>query len=166
MRHVPKFSRRTFLGTLTLTVAGAIPCLADDKRHGRTVPELPLAPVIDAFVDILIPQDELTPAASQIGVGRHILDLGRRDPAVMQWLKEGVAWLQELAPQGFEHLPVATQERVVAWMAAEPMDSSPRHLFEIMRFHAMTFYYSDPRSWAGLVITQPPQPRGYPDFFG
>jgi hypothetical protein len=46
-----------------------------------------------AFLDTLIPNDELSPGAVELGLVRPILEEAKTDPNVQTFLEEGAQWL-------------------------------------------------------------------------
>lgn len=130
----------------------------------KAVSAAPYAEILAQFVDILIPEDELTPAASALGVHQQIWQLTRSDPLMKRFILQGCHWLDRQSRGSFVALPPLTQQKLVNWMANQPDTSYPFLLFNRLRHHAMGFYYSHPDSWGGLPMNRPPQPIGYPEF--
>ena len=122
--------------------------------------------VMDAAVDVLIPQDPTTPSASRIGVGAILLQQAASDEAFRPWLVAGMAWLDQGVPGNFAQRSATDQLALIETLAAAPVGSQMRIFFELLRLRTMTAYYADPRARASLVINRPPQPLGYPDFAG
>ena len=116
-----------------------------------------------AFVDVLIPADEHSPAASAVGVDAQIIAHAKNDYRFRKLLSVGFKWLDSQMSGGFAQLSDDAQIRVVEWMSQTESNSLPRRLFELLRYESMSFYYADHRSWPGLSISRPPQPLGYPD---
>lgn len=167
---MPPFSlnRRQFLFLLfwswfairpSRALAKAVPEIAAPPKAPRTS----CAQTLRAFVDVLVPADALSPAASTLGVDTQIIAHSKIDARFRKLLTVGFKWLDVQIPGGFAQLPEDAQIRVVEWMSQADDNSLPRRLFEILRRETMSFYYADQRSWPGLGISRPPQPIGYPD---
>jgi len=164
-------TRRQFLQVLlwslfairpSSALAKAVPEIAASSKGPRTAFEQSLR----AFVDVLIPADAFSPAASAVGVDAQIIALSKNDYRFRKLLSVGFKWLDSQMPGGFAQLPEDAQIRVVDWMSQADGNSLPRRLFEILRYESMSFYYADHRSWQGLSIQRPPQPIGYSDHAG
>jgi len=161
-------TRRQFLLVLLWSVfamrpsralAQAVPAI----NAPGTGPRASFAQSLRAFVDVLIPADALSPAASTLGVDVQIIAHSKNDPRFRRLLRVGFKWLDSQMPGGFAQLPEDAQIRVVEWLSQADSNSLPRRLFEILRHESMSFYYADHRSWPSLGINRPPQPIGYPD---
>ena len=116
---------------------------------------------ITSFIDTLLPADDFSPAASELGVADSVyqwfsVSRGRR---VLR--RNGVAWLNAQAGGDFTSLTDAQRERIVEWMMESPRNQGPRVFYERTRREAVTAYYAQPASWQGMAISHPPQPRGY-----
>ena len=64
----------------------------------------------------------------------------------------------------FDGLDQARRDAVVTFAESSPEKSIPHLFFERVRFDLLGLYYASPASWAGLGISSPPQPNGYPDY--
>ena len=135
--------------------AAASPAPATARRDA-------VARTFAAFCDTLVPADELTPAASALGVPATILRDLRGHALAERLLDAGCVWLDE-ATGGFagadERARVAACER----MQAMPWDSPAGRFFHLMRNSVMAEYYAQPASWRGLALDRPPQPLGFFD---
>lgn len=126
-----------------------------------------LAITLGVYLDVLIPADE-TPAASQLGVDREILNKGREDSRYQQVLERGGAWLDrqatELGGKDFVSLGESARVTVVSHAAGADEDSLENIFFSITHADALLFYYARPEGWQGIPGYQgPPQPLGYMD---
>jgi hypothetical protein len=119
---------------------------------------------INALVDTLIPADDLTPAASTLGVGDIILQQAENDTLFRPWLMEGLKWLDQGTTGSFVLRSTDERTLLLEQLANYAVGSQPRIFFELLRVRTMTAYYADARSIRGLAIDRPPQPIGYPDF--
>lgn len=123
----------------------------------------PLAATLAAYVDTLLPADALTPAASALGVHRAILDDAAGNAFLQRLFEVGSRWLDQAADGPFRDATPAVRTVVVDWMASAPLQHVPRRFYEILRAQAIERYYSQPAALAGLALTRPPQPLGYPE---
>lgn len=132
---------------------------AAPQQSGRDVASVKRT--LNAFLDVLIPADELSPSASALGIAERILDEAKDEALFMRLIRVVVAWLDNSANKDFAALDEKRKVAIVEWMAAAPWESPQRRFFEIMRDRAMWFYYGHAESWGGLPLNAPPQPAGY-----
>lgn len=115
------------------------------------------------FLNILIPADE-TPSVVELGIDQKLFSL----PEIKELLKHGIAWLetqsQHTFKQAFVNLKSEQIETILTLAEQAPFESLPYQFFAQVRYHAMQFYYADPRSRIGLVWEQLPQPNGFMDY--
>ncbi|SCK14779.1 gluconate 2-dehydrogenase subunit 3 family protein [Vogesella sp. LIG4] len=131
----------------------AAPLAVPDASERRT---------LAAFVDVLLPRDALSPAASELQVDDMLWQLAGHDARFRQLLALGCQWLN-LGEQGqFAALAPEQQQAVVAWMAESDWNHPPRRFYELVRQSAISGYYSQPAARAGLDLPLAPQPQGYP----
>ncbi|WP_169509160.1 gluconate 2-dehydrogenase subunit 3 family protein [Arhodomonas aquaeolei] len=118
---------------------------------------------LGAYVDTLLPADDFTPGASDLGVHEEVLagHLGQGMPKAL--LRKGCRWLDHQAGGDFSRLTDGQRHRLVAWMAQANGSRGPRVFYDYVRRRAVTLYYAHPESWAGSPLTHTPQPRGYID---
>lgn len=136
-------------------------------RQEKEKPAQGLAVTLGVYLDVLIPADE-TPAASQLGVDREILDKGRKDARYQRVLELGVAWLDrqatEVGGKDFVSLGDSDRVSVVSRAAGAGEDSLENIFFSITHADALLFYYARPEGWQGIPgYHGPPQPLGYMD---
>lgn len=124
-------------------------------------PAASLATTFGAFCDTLVPADELTPAASALGVPRAILASLEGDGLGERLLAAGCDWLDAACAGGFAR--AAEAERVAACerMQAMPWQSPAGRFFHLMRNTVLGLYYAEPAAWRGLALDRPPQPLGF-----
>lgn len=122
---------------------------------------------LSPYLDILIPGDTESAAASELQIDEFIRHKARLNTRYILLLREGCRWLDAEARKSgandYAALHPATQEEIVARAAGADEHSLQRVFFERTRLDAMDAYYSDPRSWPTLGFSGPPQPIGYPD---
>ena len=160
-------TRRRFFSGLLLVAAQT--SLFGWPRPGEAAenaaPASPAAPAatLAAFLDTLLPRDALSGSASDLGVPDTILNESAGDEPYSRLIRVGCLWLDRAAEGRFATSSARVQEVIVAWMADSDWNEVPRRFYELLRQRAVELYYSRPESWAGLAITRPPQPIGYPD---
>lgn len=135
------------------------------QRAAATQPHLqphlqPQPPALRAFIDHLIPADDLTPAASTLQVHQRVWDDARTQADGVRLLRTVCQWLDGYG-DGFATLSEAERETLVAWMSTAPWESPQRRFFHWVRERAFAHYYSQPASWRGLPVQRPPQPMGH-----
>jgi len=160
-----KFTRRQLL-QLLLPLAAWLPApmlLAAASGDTR-----PAARSFAAFLDLLLPADEFSPAASEAGVDLALIEQARGDSQLGRLIELGVGWLdRQASTQGvtaFHELAEDRQLLIASIAERQRPGSLPRVFIENMRHHAFGHYYADPRSWAGLGYAGPPQPTGFMDY--
>ena len=116
-----------------------------------------------AFCDTIVPADELTPAASALGVPKTILAELAGIALAERLLAAGCAWLDAACAGNFAQADEASRVAASERMAALPWESPPGRFFAVMRNTVMADYYAQPESWRGLALDRPPQPLGFFD---
>ncbi len=114
------------------------------------------------FLDVLLPRDALTGAATDLGVDAKLWAFSELDPRFRQLLVVGCRWLNMTGGAGFSALTSAQKNKVVEWMSSADWNEIPRRFYELLRQAAIETYYSEPSAWGGLPLKSPPQPVGYP----
>jgi hypothetical protein len=117
---------------------------------------------LTAFVDVLLPADDLSPAASALAVPADILALAAEVAGFRKLIDYGCSWLDKTGGPPFHLLASDKQHRIVAFMAASDMAQAPRRFYHLVRLSAIEHYYSHPEARAGLHLNTAPQPEGYP----
>ena len=171
----PQWRRRWFLAALASggwlgAVARAEAQVSVKGRGGRGgraqtepqrgTPRSAQPATLRAFIDHLIPADDLTPAASTLQVHQRVWAEAQQDPDGVRLMVLVCRWLDGYG-DGFDRLSEAERETLVAWMAKAPWESPQRRFFHWVRERAFTHYYSQPASWRGLPVQRPPQPMGH-----
>lgn len=124
------------------------------------------ASTLDAVVDTLLPADEMTPAASALGVGADILGLAAEQPLLAELIARVCAWLDTTGAGRFVDLTAADKEAVIAYLAQADIDTLEGRFYQLIRLLAIEFYYARPEALAGLDLNPTPQPAGYPPPWG
>ena len=160
-----KFTRRQLL-QLLLPLAAWLP--APMLLAAATGDTKPAARSFAAFLDLLLPADEFSPAASEVGVDVALIEQARGDSQLGRLIELGVGWLDRQASRqgvtAFHELAEDRQLLLASIAERQRPGSLPRVFIENMRHHAFGHYYADPRSWGGLGYAGPPQPRGFMDY--
>ncbi|WP_299722025.1 gluconate 2-dehydrogenase subunit 3 family protein [uncultured Tateyamaria sp.] len=120
------------------------------------------AKTLAAYLDILLPADEHTPAASALGIEGDIIGFARQLTQFNQLLVLGTQWLNQTGQGPFHALSLSDQGRVVDWMRAADRNFIPGRFFLLVRLTGVEFYYSRPEAVAGFDLNPAPQPAGYP----
>lgn len=112
------------------------------------------------WLDHLIPEDELTPSATQLHIDQRLWAEALKDKDYARLVRFGCQWIDRYHPQGFQGLNADEREQLVLWMSQAPWESPQRRFFELVRDHAMKLYYLEPAARRGTPLEQPPQPGG------
>lgn len=114
-----------------------------------------------AYLDVLLPEDEYSPAASALGVEAEVVDLASKSPLFERLLSLGTQWLNQTGQGPFYNLTLSDQQRVVDWMAAADRNQIPGRFYQLVRLTAVEFYYARPEAIAGMDLNTSPQPAGH-----
>jgi gluconate 2-dehydrogenase subunit 3-like protein len=153
--------RRALQGALS---AFFVPLGAGLSR-GQEGPETDLA-TFTAFVDVLLPADAHSPAASALGVAEEILEVAAEVPPFERLIALASQWLNQTASVPFHQLNDADQITVVRWMSEADFDQIPRRFYHLTRLSAIEVYYAQTPAIGGLPLNPAPQPLGYPAPWG
>ena len=123
-----------------------------------------------AYLDTLIPDDDLGPGAVHLEIDKNFLAVAARDQRIGAFMYAGLAWLDEQAKWGgaqeFAALSEAGRRTVVSLAAEAEPGSLPRRFFEQTRSGAIMDYYARPQAWAAIGYDGPPQPEGFTGYAG
>lgn len=125
-------------------------------------PAGPDAATLAAFVDTLLPEDAVSPAASALGVLDAILDFSADVTGLGDLIAGGTAWLNKTGGPPFAQLSEQDRTRIVTWMAQSDLAGGANRFYEVVRLLAVEFYYARPEAISGFPLNTAPQPRGYP----
>ena len=150
-------TRRAALLSLVAAALTPPPLLAATPRDPATG-----RAALAAYLDVLLPADALTPAASALGVQDDILALARAAPLLGRMIAVVCDWLDGGRPGAFAALPEAVRAERVAQMAASDPDRPDGRFHKLIRLLAIEFYYARPEALPGLGLNPAPQPEGYP----
>jgi len=161
-------SRRDVLRVLAQAAAvyglgGAAASLAKEA-----IPAASFEGTLAAFLNTLIPNDELGPGAVELELLDPILDEARANPNVQTFLEQGVNWLDEEAriqgSEDFAGLSEDGRNQVVAAAESASLDTLENEFFRATHFVTFRLYYSEPQAWPAIGYDGPPQPIGFPDY--
>ncbi len=117
------------------------------------------------WVDTLLPADEVSPAASELGVPAQVLEKAIANPDYLRLIRTGCRWLNQQARQqggqAFAGLDAPGRERIVRLAEQANAKSLPWAFFNYTRNDIFEFYYAQPQSWEMLDYKGPPQPLGF-----
>ncbi len=115
-----------------------------------------------AFLNVLLPKDKLTGSATDLKVDAKLWIFSEDSADFRRLITLGCQWLNMTGGAGFAALSAPQKITVVQWMSTSDWDQIPRRFYALARQTAIETYYSEPASWVGLPLQQPPQPEGYP----
>lgn len=148
--------RRALLGALALGLPGPVWAQQISDPPDGIDPQS-----FGSYLDVLFPADDVSPAASALGVHSDIIDFARDAPQFQKFLAAGTGWLNNTGRGPFHSLPLSDQERVVAWMSTADRNTLPGRFFLLVRLTGVEFYYSKPEVATSFGLNAAPQPAGY-----
>jgi hypothetical protein len=154
-------SRRAALVTLA---GGCLMALSGLPAHARA-PAI-RARALDAFLDTLLPADDLGPAAGALGIGGEIRAYAPEGSDLHRLIAMGTGWLDGLDARSFADLPEPLRHDVLRFLEQADRAQVPGRFFFVMRQFAMELYHARADTVAGLPINPAPQPEGYPPPWG
>ena len=149
--------RRTAL--LGLAAASLLPMTARLAGAETSVDD---GVTLDAFLDVLLPADAMSPAATALDIGAEMQEIIVPDSLPGKLLSLGVTWLNSLDDRAFATLPEETQFKVVSWMSQADTNEIPGRFYQVIRLFAVELYYARPGAISGFPLQVAPQPQGYP----
>ena len=161
-------SRRLLLSLTPVLTLPSLPSAMSAPVTSRQDLQDPLIS-LTAFVDVLVPRDDL-PSASDLDVDRRIIAKAATIPAYARLLRHGCRWLDSEAHtldgsvSYFRDLEPDTQVRIVELAEAGKDKSVGRVFFRNVRQDTLRYYYAHPVVWRALGYDGPPQPIGFPEF--
>lgn len=164
-----RLDRRLFMGLLAKLgiVLGLRPAFAA-KPAGPVLSEVAVRRTLSAYLDTLIPDDDLGPGIIRLGLDKAFFTLASRYPRYGSFLTAGCVWLNEQARKAdaeeFATLDERGRDAIVVLASKAPRRSLPRRFFQSTRGSAFRLYYGKSESWAAIGYGGPPQPGGFPDY--
>lgn len=123
---------------------------------------------LQAWVETLLPADEESPGAAELGVAERITDKAIGNPDYLKLLRAGCLWLDRQAQVrgklAYAELDMSGRDSIVSVAEQSKAKSVPRAFFIYTRDDAFGFYYTQPETWGMLDYPGPPQPRGFMDY--
>ncbi len=153
----PISRRQALVGALAASLSGSTLGGALNAATDRVD-----ADTFAAYLDILLPGDDMSPSASAVGVDVELRQLAQGAPLFERLLALGTQWLNQTGRGPFHTLLLGDQGRVVDWMATADRDEIPGRFYELVRQSAVEFYYARPEAKAGFDMNTAPQPAGNP----
>ena len=115
----------------------------------------------ETFIDVLLPDDGVSPSGSSIGISRDLLKLAEDSSQYNKLITFGCSWLDTTGSGPFGTLSDADQITVVQWMSTSDWNQIPRRFYYLTRQAAIELYYSSAYATIGLPLNAAPQPDGY-----
>lgn len=113
------------------------------------------------FVDLILPEDELSPSASALGVDAELGDAVRSHALLAQLFDYGLGWLDQAGGQPFMTLEPEAQQAVLTFASKADFNQIPGRFFAVARLLSAEIYFSKPEAIAGYPLNDAPQPEGY-----
>jgi gluconate 2-dehydrogenase gamma chain len=167
-KNAPRISRRTVLASATLVPVAALTAKAQAPQTALSVPQRQL---LDAFVDRLVPKDELGPGALEMGVAQYI-DRALADALAAEkaTFTDGLAATDAFARKQFDApfhmLSGEKQDQVLTALESGQAPDFPnaRAFFARVRRLILEGMFGDPyyggnRNFAGWDLIRYPGPR-------
>lgn len=152
-------SRRLVLKKLGAFLASASLC--PTVLNAASEPAALRPEAFSAFVDTLLPEDTVSPSATQVGVTQDLLELAVEGGQYRKLITLGCGWLDLTAGGTFDTLSESDQINVVQWMSTADWNQIPRRFYHLTRQAAIELYYSGTYATIGLPLNVAPQPDGY-----
>ena len=168
-----EITRRTVIASAAIVPVAALTATAQPQAQPTASPALSDAQLrlLAAFVDRLIPKDELSPSASEIGVPEYINNsladfLAAEKPAFIAGLEATDAFARRAQGRAFIDLSAANQDAVLTAMESGSAPGFPeaRAFFNRTRRLTMEGMFGDPyyggnKNFAGWDLIKYPGPR-------
>jgi hypothetical protein len=137
-------------------------------RSGAAALRKPKSGTLASFLDTLIPEDNISPSASMLGLEHKLVKHAKRIDNYTLLLERGCEWLnlqsQALYRTDFDNLSSSQRESVVGIAENSQQNSIPKLFFERVKYDLFGFYYTESAAVKGFNLRFPPQPSGYPDY--
>jgi hypothetical protein len=145
-------------------------------RHPLAAPISSLTPqlepinraCLDVWINTLMPADEQSLSAVELGVPQRLVDKGASDDGYLKLIVAGCRWLDSEArrrgARDFSGLDTTDREDVASLAERSEADSLPLVFFENTLEDTFHFYYARRESWVMLGYDGPPQPRGFMNY--
>ncbi|PTV97395.1 gluconate 2-dehydrogenase subunit 3-like protein [Rhodobacter aestuarii] len=162
--HTPfsqnKTTRREALALALSAGLSALIGVPSTARAQNTSDEAAFAS-LGALLDTFLPEDDLSPAATAVGVATDLRAFLSANGQLEQLFIIALNWMDGLAQVPFWQLSFAERTEILTYMSAADYNQIPGRFYHIARALAVEFYYATPESLAGLGLNPSPQPEGY-----
>ncbi|MFY0595026.1 MAG: gluconate 2-dehydrogenase subunit 3 family protein [Cognatishimia sp.] len=109
----------------------------------------------------LLPRDELTPSASELGIVSEVLIAIDSQPLLYRLIAAGLGWLDQAGGRPFAGLTLEQQQQILAWAEGSDYNQIPGRFFHVLKSMFFEAYFSHPGALEGLALNEAPQPEGY-----
>lgn len=120
------------------------------------------------LVDLLVPADDLSPGAVELGVVETLFAKVARIRELAEVIASGCLLLDVDAKgrtgRPWLELDTDAQQASLQRLAEGTTAEFPNRFFRRLREATLDAYYSNPAAWPQLSFRGPPQPAGYPDY--
>ncbi|MFN7224756.1 MAG: gluconate 2-dehydrogenase subunit 3 family protein [Paracoccaceae bacterium] len=117
---------------------------------------------LGAVLDVLLPDDSVTPAATAVGIDRDLRDFLAENDLLTQLFGAALGWMDQISGGSFSTANPDVQHDLLSQMSESDFNQIPGRFYHIIRALAVEFYYARPEALAGLPLNPAPQPLGYP----
>ncbi len=120
-----------------------------------------------AILDILIPGD-ISPSATDVKIDSILLHVSSKIDNYPDLIKQGTTWFNITAMKSFNQayieLSTDLKTKIIEVAFKQANMTLPKVFIECIRDDAMTAYYQIEASWSGMLLAQPIQTQGYPQY--
>lgn len=162
-----ELSKRADLGRRAFLMCGAVSAataLAPDLLRAQAIAPTPRA--LDAFTNVLLPGDAVSPSASSLAIADALLSEVEQGSMTERLIGAGTGFLDQVGPRPFADLPPVAQAEFVDWMSSADFNAIPGRFYHVIRLFTVAYYYSHPAVVASFPLNTAPQPWGYPPPWG
>jgi hypothetical protein len=135
---------------------------------GESNPAASFEGTLATYLNTLIPDDESSPGAVQLGVYEHMSSAAKTNARFRNFLEQGTRWFnaeaQKLGSEDFAGLSEDGRNQVVAAAEAAGLNTLENKFFRATRLATFKLYYMEPQAWPAIGFDGPPQPIGFPDY--
>ncbi len=117
---------------------------------------------LGAVLDTLVPADEFSPSASDLGLESEMERLIADNDLLTRLFVAALGWLDEVGSRPFRELDEERQVEILTAMAASDYNRIPGRFFHIVRALTVELYFARPEAISGYPLNPAPQPAGYP----
>lgn len=111
--------------------------------------------------DTILPKDDLTPSASEIGAVDEVLEMVQGHPMLQQLMAFGLQWVNQVQGRPFKSLSPEDREGLLLAASESDFNQVPGRFFHVIKVLLLEAYYSKPAALVGLPLHPAPQPEGY-----